>query len=245
MSARIRYSRLETSSNQASIVASLDLEVTRFINQTVELEAADVKFPHGSAEVLMPQQLPISCRPRDVVTFMYRLHPAYNFETPSLLPPATAPTGNSSTGDIISISTLATISVSDSCRARIAMAWSTNIDLSAPLNPNFGPPSQSLQRANRPQSLPVAAGASLTNPVALNNTPRTSVLGKNGLTISLSGPVTPVELGRTFVWKVLVVNQGPKIAKLAIIPLPQIPRSSNQSQQLNRRHAPQKSVAST
>jgi hypothetical protein len=244
VSARIRYSRLDTSSNQASTIASLDFEVTRFMDLTVDLEAADVELSHGSVEVLMSQQLPMSCRPRDVVTFMYRLHPAHNLETPSLLPSTTMPAGNGSTADIISISTLATISVSDTCRAKIAMAWSTNIDLSAPLNPNFGPPGQSLQRANRPQSLPVAAAGSNTTPVSLIGTPRTSVLWGSGLTISFSGPATPVELGRSFVWKVLIVNQGPKTAKLAIIPLPQIQRPNNQSQQFSKRHAPQISTSS-
>ena len=119
------------------------------------------------------------------------------------------------------------------------MAWTNNIDLSAPLNPNFGPPRQSIQRANRPQSLPVTPAGSSTAPASLIGTPRTSVLWGSGLTISFSGPAAPVELGRTFVWKVLVVNQSPKSAKLAIIPLPQIQRPSIQSQQFSKRHAPQ------
>jgi TRAPP trafficking subunit Trs65 len=125
------------------------------------------------------------------------------------------------------------------------MAWSTNIDLSAPLNPNYGAPGQSLQRANRPQSLPVTAAGSITTPITTPNTPRTSVLWGTGLTISFSGPTTPVEVGRTFVWNVLIVNQGPKPAKLAIIPLPQIQRPSNQSQQFGKRHAPQMSSSSS
>jgi TRAPP trafficking subunit Trs65 len=54
-----------------------------------------------------------------------------------------------------------------------------------------------------------------------------------------------VELGRAFVWKVLVVNQGPKTAKLAVIPLPQIQRPNNQSQQFGKRHAPQISSSSS
>ena len=124
------------------------------------------------------------------------------------------------------------------------MAWTNNIDLAAPLNPNYGPPRQSLQRPNRPQSLPVTPAGSNTAPTSLTGTPRTSVLWGSGLAISFSGPVTPVELGRTFVWKVLVVNQSPKTAKLAIIPLPQIPRPGIQSQQFSKRHAPQTSTSS-
>ena len=243
VSARIRYSRLDASTNQASTIASLDFEVTRFIDLTVDLEAASVQLSHGSVDALIPQPLPISCRPRDVVTFMYRLLPAQSLEIPSLLP-ITIPAGDGPTADIISISTLATISVSDTCRAKISMVWSTNIDLSAPLNPNFGPPGQSLQRANRPHSLPVAAPSANNAATSSSSTPRTSVLWGNGLTISFSGPATPVELGKTFVWKVLIVNHGPKVAKLAIIPLPQIKRPGNQSQQLSKRHAPQISSSS-
>jgi hypothetical protein len=245
VSARIRYSRLDTSTNHATTIASLDFEVTRFMDLTVNLEAADVELSNGSAEILMPQQLPISCRPRDIITFMYRLHPAHKFETPSLLPPTTLPAGNGPTADVISIATQASIFVSDTCRAKIAMAWSTNIDLSAPLNPSFGAPGQSLQRANRPQSLPVAGTGSSPAPMSLTSTPRGSVLGGSGLTISFSGPTTPVEVGRTFGWKILIVNQSPKTAKLAIIPLPQVQRPNNQYQQFGKRHAPQISTSSS
>jgi hypothetical protein len=245
VSARIRYSRVDTFSSQAMTIASLDFEVTRFIDLSVDLEAANVKLSHGWAEALMPQQLPISCRPRDVITLLYKLHPAHNLEAPSLIPSTTMALGNGSTADTISISVLATISISDTCRAKISMAWTNNIDLSAPLNPNFGPPRQSIQRANRPQSLPVTPGGSSTTPASLTGTPRTSVLWGSSLVISFSGPATPVELGRTFVWKVLAVNQTPKTAKLAIIPLPQIQRPSTQSQQLSKRHAPQTSTSST
>jgi hypothetical protein len=244
VSARIRYSRVDAFSSQAMTIASLDFEVTRFVDLSVDLEAANVELSHGWAEVLMPQRLPMSCRPRDVITSLYKLHPAHNLETPSLIPSPMVALGNGSTADIISISVLATISVSDTCRAKISMAWTNNIDLAAPLNPNYGPPRQSLQRANRPQSLPVTPAGSNTAPASLTGTPRTSVLWGSGLAISFSGPVIPVELGRTFVWKVLVVNQSPKTAKLAIIPLPQIPRPGIQSQQFSKRHAPQTSTSS-
>jgi hypothetical protein len=244
VSARIRYSRVDTFSNHAMTIASLDFEVTRFVDLRVDLEAANVELSHGWAEVLMPQQLPMSCRPRDVITLLYKLHPAHNVEAPSSIPATTMALGNGSTADIISISVLATISVSAACRAKISMAWANNIDLSAPLNPNFGPPRQSIQRAHRPQSLPVTPAGSSTAPASLTGTPRASVLWGNGLTISFSGPATPVELGRTFVWKVLVVNQSPKTAKLAIILLPQIQRPVIQSQQFSKRHAPQASTSS-
>jgi hypothetical protein len=245
VTARIRYSRLDAPSHRAAIIASLDFEVTRFMDLSVDLEAASVELSRGSTEALMPQQLPISCRPRDVMTFMYRLHPAHHFDTPSLPSTTTFSTVNGSAADVISISTLASISVSDACRAQISMVWTTQIDLSAPLNPNFGPPGQSLQRAKRPQSLPVGPAGSTTATVSSAGTPRTSVLWGSGITISFSGPTTPVEVGRTFVWKILVVNLGPKTAKLAIIPLPQIQRPYMPSQHLGTRHAPQISSSSS
>ena len=243
VSARIRYSRLDPSANQANTIACLDFEVTRFINLTVDLEAASVELSHGSVEALMPQTLPMSCRPRDVVTLVYRLLPAQSLQPPSLLP-STIPVGNGPTPDVISIETQVTIPVSDTCKAKISMAWSANIDLSAPLNPNFGPPGQSLHRANRPHSLPISVLGSNNTAMSPSSTPRTSVLWGNSLTVSFSGPTTPVELGKTFVWKVLVVNQGPKVAKLAIVALPQLQRPGNQSHQLSKRHAPQMSTSS-
>jgi hypothetical protein len=54
-----------------------------------------------------------------------------------------------------------------------------------------------------------------------------------------------VEVGRTFVWKILVVNQGPKAVKLAIIPLPQIQRPYIPLQHFGKRHAPQISSSSS
>ena len=247
VSARIRYSRLDTFSAHPATIASLDFEVTRYMDLTVKLEAAEVVLLHGRAEMLTRQSLPMSCRPRDVVTFLFKLHPASSFEIPSLPHLPSSAAVNGPTADTISIATLATIELSDTCKAKISMAWNTNIDLSAPLNPNFGPPSQTLQRANRPRSLPVAAPNSNIPPgtASVTTTPRSSTIAIGNLTLSFSGPPTPVEVGKTFVWEVLVVNHSSKPAKLAMVPMTQIQRAPNQSQQFNKRHAPQLSTSST
>jgi hypothetical protein len=215
-SARIRYSRLNSYSGLPTTVASLDFEVTPFLTCEVCFDKADVRLSEGTLEPLSAVQglaLPISCRPRDDVTLMYKLTPEYGPETN---PSSTAMMS------MLDISLGAVILLSDDCKPRITMQWRTNVDFSLPLNPTFGGPSQALQRSNRPTSLAMPQGFSQTGP---NPTNRSSLRERAysvtdvGVTISFSGP-SRVQVGSPFSWDVFIVNRSNIPRKFALIAIP-------------------------
>lgn len=214
-SARIRCSRMNTFSSWPTTVASLDLEVTPFLGCDVVFDKADLVLSEGHVKSLSSASdlaLPITLRPRDDVTLVYKLTPEYG------------PESNLSTTALVStldISLEAAIHLSDDCQPRISMQWRTNVDFSMPLNPTFGGPSQVLQRNNRPASLPVTPSQGSTGPgiSAINRSSyreRARSFTQGGVTISFSGPVN-VNLSKPFRWDVFIVNRSGVPRKFAMV----------------------------
>lgn len=211
-SARIRYSRLNSYTGQPTTVASLDFEVTPFLNCEVSFDKADLQISEGSIESLSALPgltLPLTCRPRDDVTLVYKLTPEYGPETN---PSSTAMIS------ILDITLGAVIHLSDDCHPRIAMQWRTNVDFSMALNPTFGGPSQALQRNNRPASLSVS-GQPGAAPNRSSLRERAYSVTDGGVTISFSGPVR-VQVGSPFSWDVFIVNRSNAPRKFALIAMP-------------------------
>jgi hypothetical protein len=217
-SARIRCSRLNTFSSWPTTIASLDLEVTPFLSCDVVFDKAELALSDGHIENLsnVPElQPPLTCRPRDDVTLVYKLTPEYG---PESNPSTTAMVS------ILDISLAAEIQVSEDCKPRISMQWRTNVDFSMPLNPTFGGPSQVMQRNSRPSSLPMtpAPGVASSGVPPLNRTPlrnRAHTITQLGVTISFSGPVD-VEVSKPFRWDVFIVNRSMTPRKFAMIAIP-------------------------
>ncbi|EXJ82154.1 hypothetical protein A1O1_08223 [Capronia coronata CBS 617.96] len=240
--ARIHYSKVNTFSPSMTNLALLDIEVIPYIPVELVVEHIDLVLRHGRTESLMPVFLPLQCRPGDCVTFMYRLTQAQSLDADMPLGGAVNPNI-----DILSIKICLEVIVKPRCRAVVVMDWTTHVDFTQALNPAFGPPSQPIQRANRPASLPVstANGSSITTTTASTGLqPTYDMTLRTGLAVSFTASDRPVYVGRPFSWKVLVVNNSPKLAKIAIIPLPRIHRQTTQAQFFARRHAPKSSTAS-
>jgi hypothetical protein len=189
--------------------------VTPLIHFEVILGKAHLNLSDGNVENMTESagfSPPITCRPRDDVTLVYKLTPKYGLD------PTPSTTANICALDI---SLGATILVSEECRPKISMQWTTNVDFSLPLNPTFGGPSQVLQRNNRPTNLPMT-------PTHGASTPTSGVLPLNrkayfsadiGVTISFSGPVN-VEVGKAFHWDIFIVNRSGKARKFAMAAVP-------------------------
>ncbi|PGH02565.1 hypothetical protein GX51_04592 [Blastomyces parvus] len=235
-SARIRYSRLNTYSSKPTTIASLDFEVTPFTNFDVILEKTELALLDGQVESLTTDNgyaLPVTCRPRDDVTLVYKLTPVPGMEASS---------STTAVVYILDISLGATICVSDECRPRISMKWRTNVDFSLPLNPTFGGPSQVLQRSNRPASLPMTpsqSGGGGSTPTTAAYEASAAALAANrrsayisttdiGVTISFSGP-SSVEVGKPFHWDVFIVNRSEKARKFAMAAVPRRKRADVRS----------------
>ncbi|GMG41296.1 unnamed protein product [Aspergillus oryzae var. brunneus] len=225
-SARIRYSRLNSYSGRPTTVASLDFEVTPFLNCEVVFDKAELHMSDGTIETLSDASglvLPISCRPRDDVTLIYKLTPEYG------------PDPNPSTTVMVSILDIrleAIIKLSPNCSPRILMQWRTNVDFSMALNPTFGGPSQALQRTNRPASLPMTPNQSNTAtggpPSRSSFRERAYSVADMGVTVSFSGPASVV-VGKPFAWNVFIVNRSATSRKFALNAIPRRKRADPRS----------------
>ncbi|BAE64190.1 TRAPP trafficking subunit Trs65-domain-containing protein [Aspergillus flavus] len=225
-SARIRYSRLNSYSGRPTTVASLDFEVTPFLNCEVVFDKAELHMSDGTIETLSDASglvPPISCRPRDDVTLIYKLTPEYG------------PDPNPSTTVMVSILDIrleAIIKLSPNCSPRILMQWRTNVDFSMALNPTFGGPSQALQRTNRPASLPMTPNQSNTAtggpPSRSSFRERAYSVADMGVTVSFSGPASVV-VGKPFAWNVFIVNRSATSRKFALNAIPRRKRADPRS----------------
>ncbi|EXJ71238.1 uncharacterized protein A1O5_05044 [Cladophialophora psammophila CBS 110553] len=239
--ARIRYQKVNAFTTTPTTVALLDMDVIPFVKVDATIEQVDLSLKNGRAESMMPTFLPMQVRSGDCITFLYRLHhtlgpshaPRFGLVNPNL--------------DVLSIAIRLAIQLNEECHPVLVMNWTTHVDFTPALNPSFGPPSQPIQRPNRPTSLPVNADNSAAVPVTAINTslqPASDVDSRSGLSISFTAPDVPVQVGQPFSWKVLVMNNSVKTAKIAIIPLPRIQRQTSQTQFFAKRHAPKSSTAS-
>ncbi|RPA94150.1 hypothetical protein L873DRAFT_1776616 [Choiromyces venosus 120613-1] len=234
---RLRYSRIFSGTKQ-TIIASLDLEVTPFSECDVTIESVEIALSGGKADPLADSpspSLPIECRPRDDITFLFVLTPT------DLLPTSGSPVPASSNSPIrpISVTLQATAHLSSICHPKIFTNWTTTVDFSPPQSPTFQP-SPGIQRAHRPPSLgsiihgatvsssagirpvyqPAAPSPALTFTPPNYSTPsfvaNPAPESTPGLTITFSGP-SRVYVGEVFTWTVFVVNRSQRTRKLALI----------------------------
>ncbi|KIW31253.1 uncharacterized protein PV07_02916 [Cladophialophora immunda] len=238
---RIRYQKVNTSATTPATVALLDMDIIPFVRVDATIEHVDLSLKNGRTESLMPGFLPMQAHSGDCITFLYRLHqkqgpnraPGFGLANPNI--------------DVLSIVIRLAIQLNEKCHPILLMNWTTNVDFTPALNPSFGPPSQPIQRPNRPTSLPVhpdnGAAASLAA-ISTSLQPAFDADSRSGLSISFTALDMPVRVGEPFTWKVLVMNNSKKIAKIAIIPLPRIQRQTTQTQMFAKRHAPKSSTAS-
>ncbi|KAH0566083.1 hypothetical protein GP486_000521 [Trichoglossum hirsutum] len=231
VSSRVRYSRLNTYANKSSIIASLDFDVTPFADCTIVLNRVNLELDGGDVEALTGPHgtgIPLTCRPRDDITLLYRLTPDGAVEMNS-------PKSNNRSLEI-TISAIAL--VTGDCHPQIEIKWRANVDFSASLNSSFSGPSQYLQRINRPPNLPAAppvgptpsstftmtSSRSLTLgadalPIGEYSHQRSGSSGDLGLTITFSGP-QEVRVGEVFQWEVFVVNRSSRPRKLTLVVIP-------------------------
>lgn len=241
LSARIRYSRSNFNSGKPMVVASLDIETAPFLECEISLEKVQTRMAEGSAEDLATGptiRLPMKCQPRDAAVFLYRLLPLDSFADQPII------TSNARTLDIV---IGATVLVSADCRPHIEMRWKTAVDISTPLNPSYGAPGQSLQRNNRPASLPVPSSndgklllSASAQSAEIANTAGAAANGHGpapvtdlGCTLTFTGP-TEVYVGKPFGWDVFVVNRSSHSRKLALLVISKHRRGETRNKHLSK-----------
>ena len=229
ISARMRYHKSSDTVSKLTVIASLDIEIPVFANNDIDLQSVNVHLNEGEVKDLVGDhilKLPVQCRPRDNIGFLYRL-----------IPQEAIGDGGSSalSAKALEVSIDGEVLVSKICRPRIHMKWRTNVDFSTALNPNFGNPGQSMQRNHRPASLPapVADAFKASIPAeSSSNITKSSTEGFRktpatfadlGITATFTA-TEDVYVGEPFTWDIFIVNRSTKSRRLAIVVIPKLKR---------------------
>ncbi|KAL8901009.1 MAG: hypothetical protein Q9207_005415 [Kuettlingeria erythrocarpa] len=234
ISARVRYSKSGAYTGRHCIIASLDIETAPFQEDEIELRDVNMLLSDGTAEDLCKSHginLPMTCRPRDNIVFLFRLLPDNDQISTSKA------NSNSRTLDV---SIGARVLVSDECRPNIHMRWKTLVDFSTALNPKYGTPAQTMQRSRRPSSLSVPTDTESREPEDSSDNPvtsqRASAFFAFGLTLTLTAP-KDVYVGQPFTWDVFLVNHSTSPRKLALLVIPKR-KSGNHNDHISRTSGP-------
>jgi len=202
ITARVRYSKASTIAGKNTIIALLDIETATFVADKITLQKIDMRLLGGITKNLghgLSPLLPMTCKPRDCTTFLFRLTPDDN---------PLDDTSIASNSKSLDVSIDGIVLSSDTCLPQIEMQWRTAVDFSTALNLNSGAPKQPLQRGE-------------------GNAPRkeqeTPVTGL-GSSITFTAP-TEVYVGEPFNLDVFAVNQSSKPRKLAILVVPKRKRA--------------------
>jgi len=224
---RVRYTRPYSTPSNPSLLASLDIDITPFAGHEATVQTVKFILTEGSVEDLNAVQgmaLPLTCLPRDDLTFLYRLRPDDLEIVKTNIRAA-------------HISITAKVLVSEDCQPQISMQWQTNVDFTLPVNPGYGHPSQAIRRDHRPAQLSIGSNFDTVSPIAplaTANRPdalptmevttrhqRSSSIPDFGVTMTFTSTSTkPVEPGQSFTWEVFIVNRSDRARKLALIVIP-------------------------
>lgn len=236
INARVRYSRPNATPSNPSVIASLDIDITPFVDCEVILTKVEFKINGGTVEDMNTfpgMSLPISTLSQDDITFLYRLLP----DDMDIL--------NKTQVRTLEISILATANLAPTSQPEIRMHWTTSLDFTPPINPGFSPITPPIQRPHRPAQLsiggspfentPTVSSLAATRPDALpavdiiTRQQRNSAIPDFGVTMSFTGPTNPVHPGSYFVWSVFIVNRSNRPRKLALTVLPKRRRAEVRS----------------
>ncbi|KAG6014685.1 hypothetical protein E4U43_006261 [Claviceps pusilla] len=233
---RLRLSRPSSVPPQAALIAMLEIDLTHYAKCEILLDDVTLRTADGTILSLnnddgdssnSPMKLPMTCVAHDHITFLYHIKP-HQREKPL----------KSFTGSLdIAISATAQV-VPGICTPRLVMSWTTALEFTTPVNPNFNTMADStgIQRAHKPSHLAIgsntAAAASSTAtvmpfkaPSALRSDavpgPESSTAAPRndkaavlvpdlGITMSFTAPSHPIYPGDLFSWTVHVVNRSPE-----------------------------------
>jgi hypothetical protein len=208
---RVRYARIHTSSNDLSLMASLDLEVASYAPYDVRIKKVDLTLHGGDATHFANVQHDTINRPGDQITYLYKIKP-------DIAPDGTPLLG--SKGHYITMSVLAEVLMSEHCQPHIAIEWKTPVDFTKVTEQT----TNTIQAAHR-LSTPATQASTTANPDALPahdsqmQTAEEAASKAINITLTISGP-PKVTVGEIFTWDVFIVNRTDRPRKLAVLVVP-------------------------
>lgn len=207
---RMKYSKSHQPLNNASLIASFELEVAHITGCRVKIENIHLSLKGGKVQAITDVQgSNVIHKPGDQFAYLYKLEPDLNLDGFPML---------GSDGHTVNVTISAKALISSETEAKLAIEWKTAVDFLGDHNPNL-----------------VKAAHRMSNPVTQLHTKSTdpdsllpqepSAQGDDSqskginVTLTISGPPR-VKVGEMFHWDVFIVNRSEKTRKLAIVTIP-------------------------
>ena len=205
LSAKFHSQRAQSSSHDASVLASLDLEIPAYAQHAIVVDSVEIDFPSGQITPITPSSIlgiPKHCQPRDNIILLYNLTPDQVYTNQSLQPVADSVR-------LVNVSISAKVLVSSVCSPTLLLHWRTTVDFS---------PAQTAN-TDRPRSF--LRGQNSRIPVDPNPAIRASVDNERPGTIDFAISATlpaidNVRVGEPFHWEIFLVNRSAITRSLSV-----------------------------
>ncbi|KAF1956244.1 hypothetical protein CC80DRAFT_71982 [Byssothecium circinans] len=202
---RIRYSKVQSSLSDMSLMASLDLEITYVTGCRISVEEIKLSLVGGEVKTIADHKgASVVHKPGDQLTYLYKITPDLAFDGTPIF---------GKEGHVLSLNIKANVLVSEDCRPMVNITWATPVDFSTEQNTSLIKAAHRLSNPNV-QQLKSAKPESDSGPrheESLNKTIH--------VTLTITGP-PKVQVGEAFHWDVFIVNRSDKARRLAVLVLP-------------------------
>ena len=223
LSTRLHYTKPKNNAGKAALIATLDVEIAPFSDDTMQISLVGMTLSDGSSlDLVGPYLNPGAVySPRDLAVFLFRL----------TLDKTALNTSSPKPAQTLDIVIEATVLLSAKSQARIKMTWTTGVDFSAALNSSFGAPGQSMQRSRRPSSLAMAGHRSTASKLSATSQdiaeptdsslvipktrPRATSVSDLGVTLTFTAP-EKMKVDEPSSWNIMIHNGSRRSRRLAL-----------------------------
>lgn len=208
LNARARFSRIGASPTQAKVLASLDIDVTPWAEGHLQIHSLDVTLSDGRAENLdqhSQERLPISCQPRDSMTFVYQLIPNHFRVAAAAHSPM----------HTVYLTLRATAHPDPTRSHPLKISWRSPVDLTA----LYHKPTAFLPPVDPRLSTISSRTSNLDGRISQRSSTISTPFSSHLITMTVTGPPS-IAVHATLRWSLLVTNRSPhRTLRLAIIPI--------------------------
>lgn len=217
---RMRYSKVQASLSDTSLMASLELEVAYMTGYPITIDDVRLSLRGGHVKCISDNGgVPRTHKPGDQLVYLYKI-------TPNVAPDGSLFFGPESY--FMTLDIKANVLASAECRPVVTINWQTAVDFLAEQNTGLVKVAHRL--SNPALQLP---NESELDSLSTHDDGQRAENYQNkvvNITLTISGP-SHVTVGETFHWKIFIVNRSDKARKLAVLVIPRRKRDYEKHKQ--------------
>lgn len=206
----MRYSKIQSTINDLSLMASLDLEVAYITGCRLTVDDVRLSLRGGFVKPVSDENdVKHTHKPGDQLTSLYVV-------TPDLAADGTPLLG--SEGHLLNLEIKARVLVSEDCQPSVTIRWQTAVDFSIEQNAALVKAAHRLSNPLASMSKHPPADQSSMHELEGQpaNRPQDDPIH---VTLTMSGPPW-VTMGKMFSWNIFIVNRSDRTRKLAVLVIP-------------------------